>query len=130
MRIKSMMKQIALALTLSTALVSGAVAQTAPPAPAAPAAAPAAPAAAPAAPAAKSAAPAAAELAQVPATPDECIKAAFDLAQTAEDKKMSNDELDKIEQMLSKMETHCDANQFTEAMAVSKDIKTFINAKQ
>lgn len=66
----------------------------------------------------------------MPATADECIKAAFDIAQSAEDKKMSNDELDKVEQMLSKMETHCDASQFTEAMAVSKDLKSFINAKQ
>ena len=122
-----MIKHLALALGVSAALTTAALAQTAAPTapPAATPPAAAAPAAAPAAPAPVAQAPAAA----VPATPDDCIKAAFELAQKAEDKKMSNDELDKLEQLLSKMETHCDAKQFTEAMAVSKDIKSVIDAK-
>jgi len=62
-----------------------------------------------------------------PETPDQCIKAAFDLAQSAEDKKLPNEKLDKIEEMLTKMEDHCDAKQFTEAMAVAKDIEAEIN---
>lgn len=64
-----------------------------------------------------------------PATPDDCIKVTFDLAQKAEDKKMSNDDLDKVEQLLAKMEGHCDAKQFQDAMAVSNDIKQFIASK-
>ena len=118
-----MIKHLALALGVSAALTTAALAQTA--APTAPPAATPPAKAAPAAPAPVAQAPAAA----VPATPDDCIKAAFELAQKAEDKKMSNDELDKLEQLLSKMETHCDAKQFTEAMAVSKDIKSVIDAK-
>jgi hypothetical protein len=105
-----MIKQLALVLTFSAALVTASIAQTAAPAPAP--------------------APAAEAAAATPATPDDCIKAAFELAQKAEDKKMSNDELDKLEQMLSKMENFCDAKQFTEAMAVSKDIKAVIDTKQ
>ena len=66
-------------------------------------------------------------LADTPSTPDQCMKAAFDLAQTAEDKKLPNDKLDKIEELLTKMEDHCDAKQFTEAMAVAKDIESAIN---
>ncbi len=113
-----MIKHLALAIGFSVALATTALAQTTPPA------APAAPAPAATAPAAP------APTAAVPATPDDCIKAAFELAQKAEDKKMSNDELDKLEQLLSKMENHCDAKQFTEAMAVSKDIKAVIDTKQ
>lgn len=66
-------------------------------------------------------------LAETPSTPDQCMKAAFDLAQSAEDKKLGNDELDKVEEMLTKMEDHCDAKQFSEAMAVAKDIEAAIN---
>jgi hypothetical protein len=62
-----------------------------------------------------------------PANPDDCIKAAFDLAQTAEDKKLSDDKIEKIDELLTKMETHCDARQFTEAMAVGRDIRTLID---
>jgi hypothetical protein len=68
-----------------------------------------------------------AAIAETPSSPDQCMKAAFDLAQSAEDKKLPNDQLDRIEEMLTKMEDHCDAKQFTEAMAVAKDIEAVIN---
>lgn len=55
-----------------------------------------------------------------------CLKAASDLAQTAEDKKIAEDKLDKVDDLLTKMESHCDARQFVEAMAVAKDIKGII----
>ena len=70
---------------------------------------------------------AAAQQAQVPSTPDECLKAAFDLAQAAEEKSLADDVLDKVEESLSRMEGHCDANQFAEAMAVAADIKILID---
>jgi len=70
-----------------------------------------------------------AQQAAPPTTPDDCLKAAFDLAQAAEDKKLSEDKLDRIEEMLTKMETHCDANQFNEAMAVANDIKSVIDGQ-
>ncbi|MDX2288709.1 MAG: hypothetical protein NW217_07795 [Hyphomicrobiaceae bacterium] len=62
----------------------------------------------------------------VPANVDDCLKQAFELAQSAEGKKLSNDKLDKLEAMLTKMESHCDTNQFKEAAGVAKDIKTEI----
>lgn len=68
-----------------------------------------------------------AALAETPSSPDQCMKAAFDLAQSAENKKLPNDQLDKVEEMLTKMEDHCDAQQFNEAMAVAKDIEAEIN---
>jgi hypothetical protein len=98
------------------ALSSAALAQTAP----APTEAPAA--AAPAVPAGTTA-PASAAAAS---SPEDCLKAAFDIAQTAEDKKLADDQLSKIEDLLTKMESHCDAKQFTEAANVGSDLKALI----
>ena len=66
-------------------------------------------------------------LAETPANPEDCLKAAFDIAQAAENKSLPNDQLDKVEEMLTKMESHCDARQFTEAAAVATDLKTLIS---
>lgn len=63
------------------------------------------------------------------ASADDCLKSAFDLATQAEQKKLSNEELDKLEDLLTKMEGHCDSNQLKEASAVSGDIKSIIDAK-
>ncbi len=64
----------------------------------------------------------------VPATSDECLKQAFQLAQAAESKKLSEEKLDKIEELLTKMESHCDAKKFTEATTIATDIKAAIDA--
>jgi hypothetical protein len=70
-----------------------------------------------------------AQQAQIPSTPDDCLKAAFDLAQAAEEKSLADDVLDKVEEALTRMEGHCDANQYAEAMAVAADIKTLIDGQ-
>lgn len=57
---------------------------------------------------------------------EDCLKSAFDIAQVAEDKKLSNELLDKVEDLLTKMEGYCDAKQFTEAAAVATDLKQLI----
>ncbi len=129
-----MLKKIVATAALSLALTGAALAQTAAPAgqPAAPAAAPAPAAEAPAKPA-EAAAPQAATApsaeAVAVASADDCLKNAFEIAQKAEEKKLSNTELDKIEELLTAMEGHCDANQFKEAMVVHGDIKSLIDAK-
>ncbi len=64
-----------------------------------------------------------------PESPDQCLKAASDLAQSAEEHKLGEAQLDKIEDLLTKMESHCDAKQFLEAMAVGNDIKTLIETR-
>ena len=64
-----------------------------------------------------------------PENPDQCLKAASDLAQSAEERKLAEAQLDKIEDLLTKMETHCDAKQFVEAMAVANDIKSLIETR-
>lgn len=68
-------------------------------------------------------------LAQTPDNPEDCLKTAFDIAQEADDKRLSNDELDKVEDLLTAMESHCDAKQFAEAVEVGREIKTMIDAK-
>lgn len=120
-----MIKHLTLSAVLGTLLAGSAFAQATPPAQPqqtpAPQAQPAPQVQPPAAPA-----PAPQTSAGIPQNPDECIQAASSLAEAAEAKKMTEDKLDKIEEMLTKMETHCDAKQFVEAMAVAKDIKSFI----
>jgi Spy/CpxP family protein refolding chaperone len=59
-------------------------------------------------------------------SPEDCLKAAFDIAQTAEDKKLADDQLSKIEDLLTKLESHCDAKQFSEAASVGSDLKALI----
>lgn len=68
--------------------------------------------------------------AQDAANADDCLKAAFDLAQKAEEKKLSNTDLDQIEDLLTKMEGHCDAKQFAEASTMSKEITVLIDSKR
>lgn len=70
-----------------------------------------------------------AQSADTPSSAEDCIKRASDLAQSAESKNLPDDKLDKIEELLTKMETHCDAKQFSEAMTVAKDIKTMIDGQ-
>jgi hypothetical protein len=101
------------------ALTSSAFAQTAP----TPAPAETPSATAPSAPAGSSANPMGATAVN---SPEDCLKAAFDIAQTAEDKKLADDQLSKIEDLLTKMESHCDAKQFTEAANVGSDLKALI----
>ena len=60
---------------------------------------------------------------------NQCVQAAADLAQAAEAKQLDNDKLDKIEDLLTKMEDLCDSNKVAEAMDVAKDIEAEINAR-
>jgi hypothetical protein len=62
-----------------------------------------------------------------PDTADACIAAAASLGQAAESKTFPEDKLDKLDQLFSKMESLCDAKQFSEAMSVAKDIKTVLD---
>ncbi len=120
-----MIKHIAIAALFGGLLSGAAYAQTSPPMQPSPAQSTPAPGAPPAS-AQPSTGAAPAEAAAAPQNPDECMQAASDLAQSAEEKKLAENKLDKIEDLLTKMETHCDAKQFVEAMGVAKDIKSMI----
>lgn len=104
-----MIKRLILAAAASVALAGASLAQDKP----APAEAPAAPAA------------------EAPADPavEACLQKAFDLAQSAEQKKLTDADLDQLEQMLSKMEGHCDANEAAEADKIGAEISALISSK-
>lgn len=57
---------------------------------------------------------------------DDCLQAAFDYAKSAEEKNLSNEVLDDLEELLVKMEGHCDQNQLGEAAGVGKEIEKLI----
>ena len=71
-------------------------------------------------------APAQAVTAKVAATPDECLQSAADLVLNAEEKKLADDKIDRIEELLLKMEAHCEGRRFPEALVVATDIKSLI----
>lgn len=104
-----MIKRLILAAAASVALAGASLAQDKP----APAEAPAPAAEAPADPAVEA-----------------CLQKAFDLAQSAEQKKLTDADLDQLEQMLSKMEGHCDANEAAEADKIGAEIAALISSKQ
>ena len=129
-----MIKSMVSAAILCLLLAGPALAQSAPPtetakpAGAAPAATqPAQPHAAEAAKLAPAAAPA--ETAEAPSTIEACITSAADLGSVAEGKTLSEDKLERLDELFSKMETLCDGKQFAEAMAVAGDIKTMLNTQ-
>ncbi len=66
---------------------------------------------------------------QTAADATKCMQAAYDLASTAEQKQLPNEKLDKVEDLLTKMEDLCDADRVPEAMALAKDIEAEINAQ-
>lgn len=67
--------------------------------------------------------------AQAAKDPNQCLQAAHDLAQAAEQKELSDEKFEKVEDMLNKMEDLCDSDRVPEAMAVAKDIESVINAQ-
>lgn len=61
-------------------------------------------------------------------TPEECFKATVDLAKEAESKKLPDAKLATIEELLTKLETSCEAKNFTEAAKVVADVKAAIGS--
>lgn len=66
---------------------------------------------------------------EAPKSADDCFKMSMDLFKTADAQKLAEDKRGKVEELLEKMETHCDAKQFAEAATVAKDVKAAIAAK-
>jgi hypothetical protein len=66
---------------------------------------------------------------EAPKTSDDCFKSVIDLQKTAADKKLSDDKNAKIEDLLTKMEGHCEAQKFTDAASTATEIKAAIEGK-
>jgi hypothetical protein len=67
--------------------------------------------------------------ADAPKDSDECLKKAIDLAESAEQQKLADDKLAKIEDLLTKLEGNCENSQFAEAATVSTEIEGIIAGK-
>ncbi len=67
--------------------------------------------------------------ADAPKDSDECLKKAISLAESAEEKKLPDDKLAKIADLLTKLEGHCENKQFPEAASVSTEIEGVIAGK-
>lgn len=59
---------------------------------------------------------------------DECVKSAMDLFQVSEQRRLTEERKDRLEELLVRMETHCEARQFQEASSVARDIRAMIEA--
>ena len=62
-------------------------------------------------------------------TTQDCIRHASELADAAEEKQLSEEKLDHIEDLVVRMEAYCDANQLDEARALARDIRAEIDAE-
>ena len=60
-------------------------------------------------------------------TTESCLQAAFDLAKAAEAKQPSEDQAKAMEALLTKIESHCDNQQYKEAEATSAELKAMID---
>jgi hypothetical protein len=64
-----------------------------------------------------------------PASVDECFRAAYEMADWAEEKKLSDDEIDRVDDLLFQMEEHCDASRYEDAMAVADRVRSLIETQ-
>jgi|LNFM01.1.fsa_nt_gb hypothetical protein len=60
---------------------------------------------------------------------DNCIAAAAELGQSAEGKQFSDEKLEKLDELFTKMETMCDASNFEQAASLAKDILGVIESQ-
>lgn len=64
-----------------------------------------------------------------PATSDACMQHAYGLAEVAETNPHAGVDLEKLEELLTKMESQCAAQEFAEAMISAAEIKAMIDRK-
>jgi hypothetical protein len=65
-------------------------------------------------------------LAQTLDNPADCMNIAADLTASAEAKGMPDEQIDKVDELLVKMEQYCDAHRYSEAMDVLANVKVMI----
>ena len=62
-------------------------------------------------------------------SPEACMKAATDLARAAEEKKLPKPKLEQIDVLVTKIASHCEAEQFTEAIAVAQQAQAIVDGR-
>jgi hypothetical protein len=66
---------------------------------------------------------------ETPKSTDDCFKMSMELFKSADAGKLADDKRAKVEELLEKIESHCDAKQFAEAAGLAKDAKAVIESK-
>lgn len=61
-----------------------------------------------------------------PTNADECNNQGAEIAQKAEDKKLDDAKIAKVEELLTKLDEQCQGSKFTEAAATMKDLNAAI----
>ncbi len=59
-----------------------------------------------------------------PETAVQCLQMAFGLAQVVEGKQLPDEDFKKLDELMTTLESQCDAQQFKEALASANDIKS------
>ena len=76
-----------------------------------------------------------ATLAQTPTSPEECLSAATELDEAAQQKEAEaadnktpwpDEQIDRVQDLLLTMQDHCDASRYSEAMTIAQDLKDMI----
>jgi hypothetical protein len=75
-------------------------------------------------------------LAQAPTDPEDCLSSAYELDEAAQQKEteaaenkapISDEQIDRVQELLITMQDHCDAQRYSEAMAVAQDLRAIID---
>ena len=61
---------------------------------------------------------------------DDCMKSAYDLADKAEEKKLPDTTLEKLDGLFNTMEKHCKALELPQAKAMAEQIKKVIDTEK
>jgi non-homologous end joining protein Ku len=56
----------------------------------------------------------------------ECVRSTMDLSKAAEAKQMPDEQIDRVEELLDKMEEHCANKRFSDATALLQQVKAMI----
>ena len=65
-------------------------------------------------------------LADLPKSGEDCFKAADEIADAVEQIQLSEEEADRADDLLIRMEEHCEASEFGQAVEVAEALKTLI----
>lgn len=59
-----------------------------------------------------------------------CLKQAFELADKLEGRQLSDADLQRLEDMLTDMESHCESSRFADAASLGRDIQRQLDIKR
>lgn len=61
---------------------------------------------------------------------EQCLKQSFELADKIEGRNLTDVELDRLDDLLSEMESHCESNRFVDAAAIATAISDELSTQK